>query len=79
MQLRSLGWEDALEKEMTTRSLILAWKVPWAEEPGMLQSMGLQRIGHYNCWKLGKPALKIGKKEGSPEGKRQNPPGEPPK
>ena len=37
-----LGWEDALEKEMATHSSILAWKIPWTEEPGGLQSMGLQ-------------------------------------
>ena len=41
-----LGWEDLLEKEMTTHSSILAWKIPWMEEPGRLQSMGLQRVGH---------------------------------
>ena len=45
-QVRSLGWEDALEKEMATHSSILAWKIPWTEEPGGLQSMGLQRVGH---------------------------------
>ena len=44
--VRSLGWEDPLEKEMTTHSSILAWKIPWTEEPGGLQSMGLQRVGH---------------------------------
>ena len=43
---QSLGWEDLLKKEMATRSSILAWKIPWAEEPGRLQYMGLQRIGH---------------------------------
>ena len=42
----SLGWEDPLEKEMATRSSTLAWKIPWTEEPGGLQSMGLQRVGH---------------------------------
>ena len=42
MQVRSLGWEDPLEKEMATHSSILAWKIPWTEEPGRLQSMGLQ-------------------------------------
>ena len=40
------GSEDLLEKEMATHSSILAWKIPWTEEPGMLQSMGLQRVGH---------------------------------
>ena len=42
----SLGWEDPLEKEMATHSCILAWEIPWTEEPGGLQSMGLQRVGH---------------------------------
>ena len=42
----SLGWEDPLEKEMATHSSILAWKMPWMEEPGRLQSMGLQRVWH---------------------------------
>ena len=42
----SLGWEDPLEKEMTTHSSILAWKISWTQEPGGLQSMGLQRVGH---------------------------------
>ena len=41
--VRSLGWEDLLEKEMATHSSILAWKIPWTEEPGGLQSMGSQR------------------------------------
>ena len=44
--VRSLGWEDPLEKEMATHSSILAWKFPGTEEPGRLQSMGLQRVGH---------------------------------
>ena len=42
-QVRSLGWEDPLEKEMATHSNILAWKISWTEEPGGLQSMGSQR------------------------------------
>ena len=45
-QVRSLGQEDPLEKEMATHSSILAWKIPWTEEPGGLQSMGSQRVGH---------------------------------
>ena len=45
-QARSLGGEDPLEKEMVTHSGILAWKSPWTEEPGRLQSVGLQRVGH---------------------------------
>ena len=44
--VRSLGWEDPLEKEMATHSSILAWRIPWMEEPGGLQSTGLQRVGH---------------------------------
>ena len=42
-QVQSLGWEDLLEKEMATHSSIFAWKIPWTEEPGRLQSMGSQR------------------------------------
>ena len=45
-QIRSLGQEDPLEKEMATHSSFLAWKIPWAEEPGGLQSMGSQRVRH---------------------------------
>ena len=45
-QVRSLGWEDPLEKEMATHSSFLAWKIPWTEVPGGLQSMGLQRVRH---------------------------------
>ena len=45
-RVQSLGQEDALEKEMATHSSILAWKIPWTEEPGRLQSMGSQRVGH---------------------------------
>ena len=44
--VRSLGWEDSLEKDMATHSSILAWRIPWTEEPGGLQSMGSQRVGH---------------------------------
>ena len=44
--VRSLDWEDLLEKEMGTHSSILAWRVPWTEEPGGLQSTGSQRVGH---------------------------------
>jgi len=44
--IQSLGWEDPLEKGMATHSSTLAWKIPWMEEPGRLQSMGLQRVGH---------------------------------
>ena len=45
-QDRSLGWEDPLEKEMATHSSTLAWKIPWIEEYGRLQSMGSQRVRH---------------------------------
>ena len=45
-QVRSLGWEDLLEKGVATHSSILAWKISWTEEPGGLQSMGSQRVGH---------------------------------
>ena len=44
--VKPLGWEDLLEEGMTTHSRILAWRIPWTEEPGGLQSMGLQRVGH---------------------------------
>ena len=44
--VRFLGWEDALEKVMAPHSSTLAWRIPWMEEPGRLQSMGLQRVGH---------------------------------
>ena len=44
--VRSLDWEDPVQKEMATHSSILAWKIPWAEEPGGLQSMGPQRVRH---------------------------------
>ena len=45
--VQSLGWEDPLEEEMATHSSIIAWKIPWTEEPGGLQSMRSQRLGHY--------------------------------
>ena len=45
-RVRSLGQEDPLEKEMATHSSTLAWKIPWAEEPSRLQSMGLQSVGY---------------------------------
>ena len=46
MQVGSLGQKDCLEKEMATPSNILAWRIPWTEEPGGLQSIGSQRVGH---------------------------------
>ena len=45
-RVQSLDWEVALEKKMATHSNILAWRIPWSEESGGLQSMGLQRVGH---------------------------------
>ena len=44
--IQSLGWEDPLEKEMAIQSSAIAWKIPWTEEPGRLQSVGSQRVGH---------------------------------
>ena len=46
MWVRSVGWDDPLEKEMSTHSSILAWKITWTEEPGGLQSTGSQRVRH---------------------------------
>ena len=50
--VRSLGWEVTLEKGMATHSSILAWRIPWTEEPGRLQSMGSQRVGHDSATSL---------------------------
>ena len=47
--VQSLGWEDPLEKGMATHSSILAWRVPWTEETGRLQSVELQRVRHYGA------------------------------
>ena len=44
-RIQSLGWKDPLQKEMATCPSILAWRIPWTEEPGGLQSIGLQRVG----------------------------------
>ena len=44
--VQSLGWEDLLEEELATQSCILAWKIPWTEEPGRLQSIGSQKVNH---------------------------------
>ena len=46
MQVRSLGWEDALEAGMAAHSSILTWRIPWTEDPGGLESMGSQRVRH---------------------------------
>ena len=53
-----LGQEDPLEKEIATHSSILAWEIPWTEEPGRLQSMGLQRVGHDLVTKPPPPPVK---------------------
>ena len=45
-RVQSLGWEDPLEESMANHSNILAWRIPWTEEPGGLQSIGSQRVGH---------------------------------
>ena len=45
-RVRALGWEDPLEKETAIQSSTIAWKIPWTEDPGRLQSMGSQRVGH---------------------------------
>ena len=50
--VRSLDPEDPLEKEMATHSRVLAWRIPWTEEPGGLQSLGSQRAGHDECLTL---------------------------
>ena len=46
IQVQSLGWNDPLEEGIATHSSILAWRIPWTEEPGELQSVGSQRVGH---------------------------------
>ena len=46
MQVQSLGWDDPLEEDVATHSSVLAWRIPWTEEPGGLQSIGLQGVGH---------------------------------
>ena len=46
MLVWTLGWEDPPEKDMATHSSILTWEIPWTEEPGWLQSTGMQRVGH---------------------------------
>ena len=57
--VQSLGWEDLLEKEMAPHSSILAWKIPWAEEPSGLQYRGSQRIGLNLATKLGLTQVSI--------------------
>ena len=67
-RVRSLGWEDPLEKEMAAHCSILAWRMPWTEEPGELQSAGLQRVGpdlvtspHLTKGIIGFPHSSVGK------------------
>ena len=57
--VRSLGRKDPLEEEMATYTSIIAWRIPWREEPGRLQSMGLQRVGHGGATSLSLSALKL--------------------
>ena len=52
MRVRSLGWEDPWEEEVETHSSILAWVIPWTEEPGGLQSMELQRLTKHACTQI---------------------------
>ena len=59
-QVRSLGWEDPLEKEMATHCSSLAWKIPWTEKPGRLQSMGSQRV-----WLYWATSLSLGRMHGT--------------
>ena len=59
MKVRSLGWEDLLEKEMKTHSSILAWQIPWPEKPGGLELMGLQRDGQELATKQQQVKLKF--------------------
>ena len=64
MLVRSLGWEDPLEQEMATHSSILAWESPWTEEPGGLQSLGLQEsdtTGHAHKGDLGLICVTVGR------------------
>ena len=77
-QVQSLGREDPLEEGMATYSSILAWRIPWTEEPGGLQSMGLHRVGHdcvTNPWVQEKQGGKLGVSVGE-ERSIQNPPGD---
>ena len=67
-QVQSLGREDPLEKEMTTYYSILAEEIPWTEEPGGLQSMGLQRVGHDLAAKQQQLSMQVTNSEECPEG-----------
>ena len=71
MQVSSLGWEDPLEEEMATWASILAWLIPWTEEPGKLQSMGLQRVRHN--WAIEHTLTQVGSRHTSWEDVRYLP------
>ena len=58
-QVRSLGWEDPLEKGIATCSIILAWRILWTEQLGGLQSMGSQRVGHDRVTSMGSPQVPL--------------------
>ena len=68
IRVRFLGWEDPLEKEMATHSDMLAWRIPWAEEPGGLQSIGLQdldttwQLNYHPLWRICSFKMKEGKR-----------------
>ena len=66
-----MGWEDALEKEMATHSSILAWKIPWTEKPGGLQSMGVARVRHNLVTKPPPPPKSVPKLLVLREGKKK--------
>ena len=68
MWVQSLGPEDSLEEEMATHSSILAWKIPWTEEPGGLQSKGWQRVGHHSAYRAHTHTKVIKHKDGNKHG-----------
>ena len=59
MQILSLDWKDPLEEGMATHSSVLAWRIPWTEEPGRLQSMGSQRVRHLRAKKIDQIKLHV--------------------
>ena len=73
MQVQSLDWEDPLEKEMATHSITLAWKIPWAEEPGRLQFLGSQTAGQDLGTKPPPPQEINTEREGSDGGRMAEP------
>ena len=64
-RIRSLGWKDPLEKIMATHSSILAWRIPWTEEPGGLQSMGSERVGHSSSYIFARVNMRLMKQSNS--------------